>query len=56
MARRYRSGQVSVEYMLLLCAMLTVALLAGTVLKDYTERLVEAVAEMILRAAFGLAS
>jgi hypothetical protein len=45
----------SVEYMLLICSMLTVTCLTGYFLKDYAGVLVDKVTDMILDAAFALA-
>ena len=45
----------TVEYMLLLCSMLTVTCLTGYFLKDYAAVLVDKVTDKILEAAFSLA-
>lgn len=44
----------SVEYMLLICSMLTVTCLTGYFLKSYSNILVDKVADRILDAAFTL--
>jgi len=44
----------SVEYMLLLCSMLTVTCLTGYFLKNYSDALVDKITDMILDAAFSL--
>ena len=44
----------SVEYMLLICSMLTVTCLTGYFLKDYSDVLVDKVTDMILNAALSL--
>ena len=46
----------TVEYMLLLCSMLTVTCLTGYFLKDYAGVLVDKVTDRILAAAFSLAN
>ncbi|MDE2490959.1 MAG: class III signal peptide-containing protein [Elusimicrobia bacterium] len=50
-----RRGQASVEYLLLLCSMLTVACLVGYFLKNYIDVLVDHVADRLLDAVFRLA-
>ncbi len=52
---RARRGQASVEYMLLLCSMVTVACLVGYFLKNYAGLLVDKIGEKILDAFFVLA-
>jgi len=44
----------SVEYMLLLCSMLTVTCLTGYFLKNMTSSMVDRLADKILNAAFSL--
>jgi len=50
-----RRGQASVEYLLLICAMITVACVTGYFLKNYADALVEKVGEKILDALIVLA-
>lgn len=50
-----RRGQASVEYMLLLCTVLTMALLTGSFLAKYGRELVDRAAEKVLAAAITLA-
>lgn len=52
---RSRRGQASVEYMLLLCTVLTMALMTGTFLAKYGRDLVDRAAEKVLEAALTLA-
>lgn len=44
----------SVEYMLVICSMLTVTCLTGYFLKNYSDTLVDKITDMILNAAFSL--
>lgn len=52
--RLSRRGMASVEYMLLLCSMLTVTCLTGYFLKNMTSSMVDRLADKILNAAFSL--
>lgn len=51
----YRRGQVSVEYLLLLCSMVTVACVVGFFLRDYVGVLVDKVGGKIIDAVLTLA-
>lgn len=53
--RPTRRGQATVEYMLLLCTVLCMALLTGTFLAKYGRDLVDSIALKLLEAAFTLA-
>ena len=50
-----RRGQLSVEYMLLLCTVVMVVGLVGIFLKNYADVLVDKIGEKILQAFFVLA-
>ena len=52
---RARRGQASIEYMLLLCSMVTIACIVGYFLKNYADVLVDKIGEKILDAFFILA-
>ncbi|NNN06467.1 MAG: class III signal peptide-containing protein [Elusimicrobia bacterium] len=52
---RSRRGQASVEYLLLLCSMVTVACLVGYFLRNYVDVLVDKIGGKILDAVFTLA-
>ena len=54
-ARAGRRGQVSVEYMLLLCSVVLVVSLVGYFLKNYEDALVDKIGDKILKAIFILA-
>ena len=49
-----RRGQASVEYLLLLCAVLTVTVLTGSFLARYGRELSDVMAEKLLDAAIEL--
>ena len=53
--RMSRRGQASVEYMLLLCAVLTMALLTGAFLAKFGRGLVDKMAEKLFEAVIILA-
>lgn len=53
--RLTRRGQASVEYMLLLCAMVTVACVTGYFLKNYADTLVDKIGDKILDAIVTIA-
>ena len=53
--RRAQRGQASVEYMLLLCTVVTLVCLSGYFLKNYADVLVEKIGDKILNAFFILA-
>lgn len=53
--RRFRRGQASVEYMLLLCSVTCVALLTGAALNKFGTALLDDLAEKLLEAAITLA-
>lgn len=53
---RSRRGQATVEYMLLLCAMLTLTVIVGTLLKDHMDVLLERLGDKIVSALIALAS
>ena len=48
-------GQASVEYMLLLCSMVSLVCISGYFLKSYADVLVDRIGEKILDAFFVLA-
>jgi uncharacterized protein (UPF0333 family) len=50
-----RRGQASVEYMLLICAMLTTTCLVGYFLLHYADVLVDKIGERLLDAALAIA-
>jgi uncharacterized protein (UPF0333 family) len=50
-----RRGQASVEYLLLLCSMLTVTCIVGYFLQHYMDRLVNVIGERLLNAMITLA-
>ncbi len=52
---RDRRGQASMEYMLILCTMVTVACVTGYFLKDYAGTLIDRVTDKILDAIVVLA-
>lgn len=49
-------GQASTEYLMLLCAVLTVSVMTGTFLSRYGQDLAERVADHLLEAAIQLAA
>ena len=53
--RLSRRGVASVEYMLLICSMLTVTCLTGYFLKNYAGVLVDKITDKIMDAVFILA-
>jgi hypothetical protein len=53
--RSSRRGLASVEYMLLLCSMLTITCLTGYFLKNYADVLVDKITDKIMDAFFLLA-
>ena len=53
--RTSRSGQASVEYMLLLCTVTCVVLLTGTFLSKFGTSLVDDIGTKLLEAAITLA-
>ncbi|MEK7747398.1 MAG: hypothetical protein AAB576_12100 [Elusimicrobiota bacterium] len=55
MPRLSRRGQASVEYMMLLCMVLCMALLTGAFLAKYGRELADSVALKLLEAAITLA-
>jgi uncharacterized protein (UPF0333 family) len=52
---RGRRGQATVEYLLLVCSMITIACVVGYFLKNYTDVLVDKVGGKILDAIVILA-
>lgn len=50
-----RRGQASVEYMLLLCTVVTLVCLTGLFLKNYADVLLDKIGDKILNAFFVLA-
>lgn len=50
-----RRGQASVEYMLLLCAVLTMALLTGAFIAKFGRDMADRMAEKVLEAVIVLA-
>jgi uncharacterized protein (UPF0333 family) len=53
--RRLRRGQASVEYMLLLCTVLVLALMTGAFLNKFGRSLLDDLAMKLLEAAITLA-